>query len=135
MNKHIFANPAFIGFGDMIKQLEQVSAHAKDTYPPYNVVQEGQSFLIEVAVAGFSMKDLSVDLHNNILTITGEREQRREQDTYVFKGISARKFSRGFRLSEYAIVESADLHNGLLTVNIDVKIPEKETPKNIQISE
>ena len=62
-----------------------------------------------------------------------EAEARRDQDKYVHKGISGRKFVKSFRLSEYAEVNGADLTDGILTVSIEVVLPEKMRPQQISI--
>ena len=68
-----------------------------------------------------------------MLTITGDRPQRREQDMYVHKGISARKFKKSFRLSEYTEVIGADLLDGILTVDLEVVLPKEKQPRKISI--
>ena len=70
-----------------------------------------------MAVAGFSKKDINIEVKEHILTIKGNREKRRESDAYVHKGISNRKFEKSFRLSEYTEVTGADMTDGILTVN------------------
>ena len=67
------------------------------------------------------------------MTIKGERGPRRNQDAYVHKGISGRKFMKSFRLSEYADVTGADMTDGILTVNIEVILPEEKRPRKINI--
>ena len=88
---------------------------------------------IELAIAGFSKDDISIELKDHVLTITGDREARRDQNKYVHKGISGRKFVKSFRLSEYAEVNGADLTDGILTVSIEVVLPEKMRPQQISI--
>ena len=52
----------------------------------------------------------------------------------VHKGISGRKFLKSFRLSEYAEVSGADLTDGILTVGIEVVLPEEKRPQMINIT-
>ena len=130
----MFPRNAFLGFDHLFDELERVTNHAKDTYPPHNVVKDGDmKYDIELAIAGFSKKDISIELKDHVLTITGDREARRDQDKYVHKGISGRKFVKSFRLSEYAEVNGADLTDGILTVSIEVVLPEKMRPQQISI--
>jgi molecular chaperone IbpA len=89
---------------------------------------------IELAIAGFKKEDISIELKEHVLTIKGDREPRREQDKYVHKGISGRKFLKSFRLSEYAEVSGADLTDGILTVGIEVVLPEEKRPQMINIT-
>ena len=129
-----FPRNAFLGFDHIFDELERVTNHAKDTYPPHNVVKDGDmKYDIELAIAGFSKDDISIELKDHVLTITGDREARRDQNKYVHKGISGRKFVKSFRLSEYAEVNGADLTDGILTVSIEVVLPEKMRPQQISI--
>ena len=131
----MFPRNAFLGFDHIFDELERVTTHAKDTYPPHNVVKyDNNKYDIELAVAGCSKKDISIELKEHILTIQGERGPRRDQDLYVHKGISSRKFERQYRLSEYAEVTGADLMDGILTVSIEVILPEEKRPQQIKIT-
>ena len=68
--------PFSIGF-DYLDQLSKVAANREDgasAYPPYDIVREGaDSYRITMAVAGFTEKDLSVEVKENTLTITGKQ--------------------------------------------------------------
>ena len=130
----MFPRNAFLGFDHLFDELEQITNHAKDTYPPHNVIKADEmKYDIELAIAGFSKDDITIELKEHVLSIKGDREQRRDQDKYVHKGISGRKFYKSFRLSEYAEVTGADLSDGILTVNIEVVLPEEKRPQQISI--
>jgi len=130
----MFPRNAFLGFDHLFDELERVTNHAKDSYPPHNVVKyDDMKYDIELAIAGFSKDDISIELKEHVLSIKGDREVRRDQDKYVHKGISGRKFYKSFRLSEYAEVTGADLTDGILTVNIEVVLPEEKRPQQISI--
>jgi molecular chaperone IbpA len=131
----MFPRNAFLGFDHIFDELERVTSHAKDTYPPHNVVKyDNNKYDIELAVAGFSKDDIAIELKEHILTIKGERGPRRDQELYVHKGISGRKFERQYRLSEYAEVTGADMTDGILTVSIEVILPEEKRPQMINIT-
>ena len=130
----MFPRNAFLGFDHLFDELEQITNHAKDTYPPHNVIKsDDMKYDIELAIAGFSKDDITIELKEHVLSIRGDREQRRDQEKYVHKGISGRKFYKSFRLSEYAEVTGADLTDGILTVNIEVVLPEEKRPQQISI--
>ena len=130
----MFPRNAFLGFDHLFDELEQITNHAKDTYPPHNVIKsDDMKYDIELAIAGFSKDDITIELKEHVLSIKGDREQRRDQEKYVHKGISGRKFYKSFRLSEYAEVTGADLTDGILTVNIEVVLPEEKRPQQISI--
>ena len=135
-NTFTFPRGAFVGFDHIARDLERLAnAHQKDHYPPHNVVKyEDTKYDIELAIAGFKQEDISIELKEHVLTIKGERGPRRDQDLYVHKGISGRKFMKSFRLSEYAEVSGADLTDGILTVSIEVVLPEEKRPQKISIN-
>ena len=130
----VFPRNAFLGFDHIFDALQDIHVHANDGYPPHNVVKDGDAtYQIEMAVAGFNKKDINIEVKEHILTIKGNREKRRETDAYVHKGISGRKFEKSFRLSEYTEVTGADMTDGILTVNLEVVLPEEKQPRTINI--
>ena len=134
-NTFTFPQGAFVGFDHIAKDLERLAnAHQRDHYPPHNVVKHNDDeFLIELAVVGFKQEHIDIEMHDGILTIKGNREQRRKQDLYVHKGISGRKFERSFRLSEFVEVTGAMLEDGLLTIALERIIPDEKRPRKISI--
>ena len=130
----VYPRSGFIGFDHIFDQLENIHKHAKDTYPPHNVVKdEDMSFTLELAVAGFKQEHIDIEVKDHVLNIKGDRPQRREQDKYVHKGISARNWKKSFRLSEYTEVTGADLQDGILTVGLEVILPKEKQPRKISI--
>ena len=130
-----FPRNAFLGFDHIFDQLDNIHLHAKDTYPPHNVVKEGEmKYTLEMAVAGFTKEHIDIEVKDHILTIKGDRPARREQSKYVHKGISARNWNKSFRLSEYTEVTGADLTDGILTVGLEVVLPEEKRPRKISIT-
>ena len=129
-----FPRNAFLGFDHLFDQLENIHLHSKDTYPPHNVVKEEDTkYTLELAVAGFKKEHIDIEVKDHILTIKGDRPARRDQNMYVHKGISARNWSKSFRLSEYTEVSGADLVDGILTVKLEVVLPEEKRPRKISI--
>ena len=126
---------SFIGFDRMFDALETVHAQAKDSYPPHNVVRESElEYVLELAVAGFTENDITIEVKDHILTVNAKREQRRDQEKYLHKGISARKFNKSFRLSEYTEVRGAELKDGILAIDLEVVLPEEKRPQMINIT-
>ena len=131
-----FAYPrsAFLGFDHIFDELQKIRAHANDGYPPHNVIKTGErTYTVELAVAGFKRDDLSIEWKDHVLTVKGERAQRRPEDQYVHRGLSTRKFVKSYRLSEYTEVVGADLTDGILTVDLEVIVPKEQQPKLIII--
>ena len=130
----VYPRSGFIGFDHIFDQLENIHKHAKDHYPPHNVVKEEENrFTLELAVAGFKQEHIDIEVNDGVLNIKGDRPARREQDKYVHKGISARNWKKSFRLSEYTEVNGANLQDGILTVELEVVLPEEKQPRKISI--
>ena len=129
----LFPRSAFLGFDHLFDELDRVAKHANDNYPPHNIVKiNDTSYLIELAVAGFARDELDIEVKDRSLTVSGKHENRGRE--YVHKGISAKKFLRSFRLSEYVQVNGADLIDGVLAINLEVVVPEEMRPRKIGIS-
>ena len=129
-NTYTFPRSAFVGFDHLFNELNRVSSR-EDSYPPHNIIQiDDDNFMVEIAVAGFSKESLDIQLKDSILTVTGSMEDTRK---YTYKGISTRKFTRNFTLSEYVEVKGAELEHGILSISLTKVIPESERPKKIEI--
>lgn len=134
MTNALLPRKSFIGFDGLWSELDKISKQLKDTYPPFNVLnKDGKSYNIELAVAGFSQPELSIELKDNILTVAGSKATELEDIMYDYKGISTKKFLKTFRLSEYTEVVGANLHDGILNITLNVKTPEEKSPKLINI--
>ena len=92
---------------------------------------DDENFIIELAVAGFSMDELTVEVKDSILLVKGEMDK--DEREFAYKGISSRKFEKSFRLSEFVVIDGADLVNGILVVKARVEVPEERRPRKIQI--
>lgn len=122
----LFDSPFLLGFDQFEQALDRVQRSAGEGYPPYNIEQLSETRLrITIAVAGFEMDDLSVQLENNQLVIRGKRAQADDENrVFLHRGIATRQFQRAFILSEDIEVEGAALDNGLLHVDLSRILPE-----------
>lgn len=129
----IFDSPLFLGFDQYEKTIDRMRKTASEGYPPYNIEQIGpHGFRITLAVAGFSMDDLDIEIENNQLNVRG-RQTEDEGRVFLHRGIAARQFQRSFVLAEGIEVLGAALDNGLL--HIDMRRDEPERPvRKIKIS-
>jgi molecular chaperone IbpA len=127
-------DPLFVGFDRILDRMNAgTKLSAVQKYPPYNIVKTDENdYLIELAVAGFGPNDVDIELHNGVLTITGNIETSSE-DKYVYKGIANRSFERRFTLADTVQVEGVDLNQGILTVKLKNVIPEENKPRKIPI--
>ena len=124
--------PFTIGFDKLFSDMERIS-NINDNFPPYNVIKSSEdTYLIELAVAGFNKEELNIEYKDSILTVTGDNTTRQELD-FVHKGISERSFKRSWTLGEHVKVKSASVFNGLLVVSLEREIPESEKPQTIKI--
>jgi molecular chaperone IbpA len=125
----------FVGFDTLFEDLERIHQSARsgnDNYPPHNVVKiDEEKFLIELAIAGFKKDDIDIELKDGILKIKGEVEPSDRE--YAYKGISSRKFEKSFRLSEFVVIDGADLEDGILVVYARVELPEEKRPRKIEL--
>ena len=120
----LFNSPLLLGFDHFERTLDRVAKASADGYPPYNIEQLGENRLrITLAVAGFTMDHLSVQIEDNQLVIRGKQAEEPGR-VYLHRGIAARQFQRSFVLADGIVVEAASLANGLL--NIDVRRPVAE---------
>src|SRR6056300_1707261 len=133
-----FPRSHFIGFDHVWSEIERLSDMADNKlYPPHNVVKHTETqFSVELALAGYSKNDLTVEVKEGILVIQGDGRPTLEGEVereYLHRGISAKKFTRTFRLSEHVVVDGADFVDGLLVIDLKVEIPEEKRPKVIPI--
>ena len=125
--------PFAIGFDRYFEDLERMSNITQTNYPPYNVVKEDdEHFSVELAVAGFSKKDVSITKEKNVLVIEGKVED--ESKDFVHKGLASRAFKRSFTLADDVEISGSSLKDGILVVSLERIIPEEDKPISIKIS-
>ncbi len=123
----VFNSPLLLGFDHFEEVLDRVSKSSAEGYPPYNIEQIAQNRLrISLAVAGFSMSDLSVTIEDNQLMVRGKNKQDDSDRIFIHRGIAARQFQRSFVLAEGVEVMAARLEKGLLHVDLALPIPESQ---------
>tara|TARA_B110000977_G_scaffold72176_1_gene97842 strand:+ start:3339 stop:3785 length:447 start_codon:yes stop_codon:yes gene_type:complete len=134
-NTDLLNDPFFIGFDDILNKLNHPGHTNASNYPPYNLIKTGDdTFLIELAVAGFDQEDFDIELHDGILTIQADVKDTDSATNYLHKGIAARNFVRKFTLADTVEVSGVSLHKGMLTVQLLNVIPENKRPRKIAIS-
>jgi HSP20 family molecular chaperone IbpA len=120
----LFNSPLLLGFDQFERALDRVSKAASDGYPPYNVEQTGENSLrITLAVAGFAMAELSVQIEDNQLVVRGKQTDDKDR-VYLHRGIAARQFQRSFVLADGIEVAGASLDNGLLNIDLVRRVVE-----------
>ena len=134
--------PFSIGFDDMFDQFENMLGNGnlamQSNYPPYNIRKTGNDkYSIEVALAGFSKKDVEVEFEDNLLTVrtkqVNKSEDKNVNGEILHKGISQRQFARSFTIADDVKVNGAELKDGLLTIACERIVPEYKKKKLIEI--
>ena len=139
--RHFDLTPLYrstIGFDRLGSLLDTLTSFEGDapSYPPYNIERVGENeYRISMAVAGFGEADLSLEVKENTLSISGEKLSEPEESgmTYLHRGIAARSFERRFQLADHVVVKGASLENGLLHVDLVRELPEAMKPRTIPI--
>ena len=124
-----FDSPLLLGFDHFERVLDRVAKTSSEGYPPYNIEQIGENGLrITLAVAGFSMNELTVVVEDGQLIVRGKQSDDKDR-VYLYRGIAARQFVRSFVLAEGIDVVGAALDNGLL--HIDLERPEPQSRQKV----
>jgi HSP20 family molecular chaperone IbpA len=130
------SSPLFLGFEEMERLIDRVGKGG-DGYPPYDIERipaesdgngqgngqgtadkaQGELLRITLAVAGFKRQQIEITVEENQLVIRGRQEDDKSRQ-YIHRGIATRQFSRTFVLADGIEVKSADLSDGLLSIDL-----------------
>jgi molecular chaperone IbpA len=100
-------------------------------YPPYNLVQiSSVESRLELALAGFSKKEVLVYTQDGKLFIEGQKEDKETETNYLHKGLAQRSFTRTWTLADDTEVSSVNFEDGLLTVTLGRIVPESHKRKD-----
>jgi molecular chaperone IbpA len=125
-----------VGFDRLFQMLDNAAgATQSQTYPPYNIERTAEDqYRITMAVAGFKEAELTVEVKENALTVTGQKtEAETAEENFLYRGIASRAFERRFQLADHMVVTGASLDHGLLHVNLKREVPEAKKPRTIAI--
>jgi HSP20 family molecular chaperone IbpA len=128
----------FVGYDKVLDKLTNIadqSARLIQNYPPFNLKKVDENkYAIEIALAGFSKEDVQIEIDGSKLVITGNVESKDAEDTFVFKGISNKPFTREFTLADNVEVQGAEFINGMLIIALTTITPQSNK-KKINIKE
>ncbi len=108
--------------------------------PAVNVKETDNDFSIEVAAPGMTKKDFNISFHNNVLTISSEREEEKNEkdEKYSRKEFSYQSFQRSFTVAENAVDSdkiTAKYADGILIITLPKREEVKPKPlKEIKIA-
>jgi len=127
---------SFVGFDNLFNELETISTQKQNSFPAHDILRISEDeYEITLALSGFNKEDLSIDVHDGVLSIKGNGGSEVQDDKvqYLYKGIAKRSFEQKFRLEQYVDVKDAKLSNGLLTISLVREIPEERKPRQISL--
>ena len=130
--------PSTVGFDRLLSTLDEalnIPEKVLTSYPPYNIAKISEHrYVIELAVAGFKREEIDITLEDNKLTVQGNAKKDEDGNkTYYHRGIALRNFTRVFTLADTVVVNSADLVDGMLVVELQNIIPENKKPRKISL--
>jgi molecular chaperone IbpA len=121
--------PVTIGFDNVFDHFERMFEDdfrglSVPNFPPYNIVKTGNNtYDVELALAGYSKKDIDVSLEEGVLTIKSIKDEQEkeveENNGILHKGIAKRYFSKSFTIADDVEVKGAELKDGLLKVSLE----------------
>jgi molecular chaperone IbpA len=125
-------NRALVGFD---RYFNGHFANTNGNYPPHNIVKYDEThYGIEVAVAGFSKEEITVEVDQDQLTVKGRKQNQADSRfEYLHRGLAARDFEQTFTLAEYMEVKAAEVKDGMLVIEIERVVPEALKPRQILI--
>lgn len=135
----LLSSPMLLGFEEIERLIDRAGKGSGDGYPPYNIEriardgERSEILRITLAVAGFARDQLEITIEDNQLTIRGKQQEEKSRE-YLYRGIAARQFQRTFVLADGIEIRSADLNNGLLSIDLVRHEPERLVRK-IEIGE
>lgn len=128
---------ATVGFDQIADMMDRVlsSDVAQPTYPPYNIEKTADdAYRISIAVAGFSGRDLSVEVKDRALVVSARKAEDDEARSYLHRGIATRAFERRFQLADHVRVTGATHADGMLHIELVREMPEALKPRQIEIA-
>ena len=114
-------------FDSVFNQMSKIQS-----FPFYNVVKYNKGkYGIEIGLAGYNKKDISVEVKDGVLSITGEVNDSEKE--YVTKGLSFRKFYKQFSLRNDVLIDEAEMKDGMLIIKLGFKAPKKVEGTKVDI--
>ena len=124
-----------VGFDRLFDMIEtNARAASSDNYPPFNLERIAQDrYRITLAVAGFARDEIAITAQQNLLLVSGKKDEKAPEGQLLHVGIANRSFERRFELADFVLVEDARLNDGLLVIDLVREVPEAMKPKSIAI--
>lgn len=129
----------YVGFDEQYNRLSKIHDDLTKNvpnYPPFNIKKTGDNtYVVELAVAGFGRQDIEIELADNKMIVKGNTNSEEKETDFLWKGIANRNFTRTFALEDQVIVQDAELLNGMLRIMLERIIPEHRKPRKVEVKE
>jgi molecular chaperone IbpA len=125
-----------VGFESLFDLINEAQKRfdSESGFPPYDIIRKDEStYLIRLAVAGFSRDELTITAKQNLLTVSGQKKPD-EKHQYLHQGLTGQAFERHFNLADHVEVRGASYENGILEIELRQEIPEAAKPRKIAIN-
>ena len=112
---------------------------ANPTAPAINVIETEKEYKVEVAAPGMKKEDIHLDYKDGILTISGEKNEEKEEkdrDKYLRREFTSYSFHRSFELPEerYDVAKAqAAYKDGILEVTLPKKEQKDKVSRQIEV--
>ena len=122
-------NQVAVGFGPLFRDFQITTTN----YPPHNIITiSDNEFHLELALAGFKKSEVVIQEDGGMLTITADKDKTVDEQSYQYRGIAKRSFSKSFRIAESFEINEATMEDGILTIKFVKNVP-VAAPKLISI--
>ena len=126
---------ASVGFDRMADVMDRALSADIASYPPYNIEKTGENaYRIAIAVAGFAADELTVEVKDGAVIVSGRKAPDEEGRNFLHRGIATRAFERRFTLADHVRVNGASHEDGMLNIDLVREIPEALKPRKIEIA-
>jgi molecular chaperone IbpA len=125
-----------VGFDSLLGDLEATFGRdvVGSNYPPYNLIKaDDDNYELEIAVTGFASEELTVEISNRQLIVSGQKDREDSNLDYLHRGLATRNFTRVWVLAEHMEVGNARIKNGVLAIPLNRVIPEELKPRKITV--
>lgn len=134
-NQTLFFAVTGVALADFMKR--QIANTSKVfPFPPTDVItHDGGDFEIQMALAGYSIDLLDIEVKGRALIISGKAPEGQDEDRSFFaRGIARREFTRTLDFPQLVEVKEATFIDGLLVVKLSVVVPESEKGRKVPIN-
>jgi len=121
-------------FNAELRAQEQLLNSAEPAWQPrFDIMEQDNAFILEADIPGVSQESLKIEVHEDLLTVRGERSGFDGEGTLLRRERRSGSFARSFRLSEKVSKASiqARMKDGVLRLELQKVLPEE--PKTIQV--